>query len=93
VRDTRFGNWLIGTDLWRRYVIQASLRELGRLLGGQSAVYASILDFGCGTGKALPLLDRIFRPDRLIGVDPDRAMLVRAFLEGARCRCPVDLRP
>ncbi len=92
VRDTRFGGWLLTTDVWRRYVIHAALVELAQLFGGPAGSYATILDVGCGAGKALPLLDRFFKPSLLIGLDPDREMLMRASHEGARCRCQVNLR-
>jgi SAM-dependent methyltransferase len=92
IPDTRLGAWLLSTDAWRRYVIQVALLDLIRLLGDRSRAYPSILDVGCGAGRALPLLDRLFKPGRLVGVDPDPTALARAVREAERCRCPVELR-
>lgn len=91
VRDTRFGAWLVGSDLWARFVVRVAFRELLGLLGRRRRRYEAILDVGCGAGAALPLLDRRFAPHRLVGVDPDPAMLAWARRAAARCRCRVDL--
>jgi SAM-dependent methyltransferase len=29
----------------------------------------SLIDFGCGTGDTLPILDHVFHPDKLLGID------------------------
>jgi SAM-dependent methyltransferase len=92
VQDTQLGTWLLSTNVWRRYVVQAALADLIRLLGDRPRAYPTILDIGCGTGRALPLLDRIFAPRLLIGVDPDPKAITRASREAERCRCRVQLR-
>ena len=92
IPDTRFGAWLLSTHAWRRHVIQVALADLLRLLGDRSRPYPTVLDVGCGTGRALPLLDRLFRPRLLVGVDPDSAAIERASHEAERCRCRVQLR-
>jgi len=43
-----------------------------------------VLEVGCGRGVALPVLARLLRPRRLVGVDADRSLL-----ELARKRCGV----
>ncbi len=92
VRDTRFGAWLISSDFWVRYVLRDALLQLIQLIGERRGRYASILDVGCGSGSALPLLDRRFAPQTLIGIDPDTEMIARASARAARCRCTVELR-
>jgi ubiquinone/menaquinone biosynthesis C-methylase UbiE len=92
VRDTRFGSWLITSDIWVQYVLRAAVAQLIQLLGHRRSRYTTILDIGCGGGKALPLLDRRFAPKTLVGVDPDPEMITRAGAPAARCRCRVELR-
>ena len=92
VRDTRVGAWLVTSDLWARFVVRAAFRELLGLLGRRRRRYAAILDVGCGGGAALPLLDRRFAPERLVGVDPDPEMIAWARRAATRCRCRVDLK-
>lgn len=92
VRDTRFGTWLITTDVWVHYVLRVALLQLIRLLGGRSRSYAAILDAGCGAGKALPILDKVFAPATLVGLDPDPEMIERARAAAARCRRRVELK-
>jgi 2-polyprenyl-3-methyl-5-hydroxy-6-metoxy-1,4-benzoquinol methylase len=58
VRDTRFGAWLITSDLWVHFVLRVALGQLILLLGRRRRRYETILDVGCGGGGALPLLDR-----------------------------------
>jgi ubiquinone/menaquinone biosynthesis C-methylase UbiE len=51
-----------------------------------------ILEVGAGAGKALRLLDILFRPELIVGIDIDRVQLARAATEGERCRSKVALR-
>ena len=92
VRDTRFGAWLVTSELWARFVVRVAFRQLLGQLGRRRRRYQTILDVGCGGGAALPLLDRRFAPARLLGVDPDPAMIAWAERAAVRCRCPVDLK-
>jgi SAM-dependent methyltransferase len=92
IQDTRFGDWLLTTDVWLRYVLRVALGELVRLLGRPGTSYATILDVGCGYGGALPLLDKVFKPSVLIALDPDHKMIMQASRQGGRCRCRVDLK-
>ena len=92
VRDTRFGAWLVTSDLWAQFVVRVAFRQLLVLLGRRRRRTGIILDVGCGGGAALPLLDRRFAPRQLVGVDPDPDMIARAGRAAMRCRCPVDLK-
>lgn len=92
VRDTRFGAWLVTSDLWVNFVVRVALGQLVVLLGRRRRRYDVILDVGCGGGGALPLLDRRFAPHTLVAVDPDPEMIARARAAAARCRCRVELK-
>lgn len=92
IRDSGFGVWLITSEMWVEHVIRWSLRDLGQLLGGGSGPYPAILDVGCGGGRALPMLEQTFAPERLVGIDPDPDMIERARAASSSCRCRVDLR-
>ncbi len=60
---------------------QASLEVplMIRVLG--LPTYGRVLEIGCGRGVALPVLGRMLRPSRLVGLDPEVG-----FLEEARLR-------
>jgi len=92
VRDTRFGTWLITSDVWVQHVIGVALAQLLQLLGARTRSYTAILDVGCGGGKALPILAETFTPETLVGLDPDPDMIARAGPIAARCACRVELR-
>ena len=44
-------------------------------------VTRSVLDYGCGTGTAIPLIRGILGADEIVGIDPSTASLERARLE------------
>lgn len=75
VRETRFGRWFLGTDIWRKYVLTEALDKLKQVAPRQPAVGAHMLDIGCGQGMALPLLDAAFSPRRIIGIDIDADLI------------------
>ena len=75
VRETRFGRWFLGTDIWRKYVLAEALDKLKRMTPQQPAIAAHILDIGCGQGMALPLLDAAFAPRRITGIDIDADLI------------------
>src|SRR2546428_8065812 len=91
VRDTRFGTWLITSDVWVQHVLRVALAQLLQLLGARTRSYSAILDVGCGGGKALPILAEPFAPETLVGLDPDPDMIVRAGAIAAGCRCRLKL--
>lgn len=92
VRETHLGTWFLATDIWVKYVLAVAVADLERLLGPRAGSYRTILDVGCGHGKAFPILEAKFKPEVLIGVDIDPAMIALASREAARCRCRVELK-
>jgi len=77
--------------VWRHHVVRAALLDLQRLLPPRVR-FPAILDLGCGSGRAVRLLDIVFRPDVIVGVDVDRAQLALAVPDARRTRCRVALR-
>ena len=57
-----------------------------------SSAQGTIVDAGCGTGTFLGQLSHAFPQARLIGIDPDPAILARARTKLAAVRAAVDLR-
>ena len=51
-----------------------------------------VLEVGCGRGVALPVLARLLRPARLVGLDVDRSLLKRARERTERLRGAVELQ-
>lgn len=92
VRETRYGRWFLTTQIWQRYVIQASLDGFSELLGTTLPSGGQLLDLGCGPGAALPCLDEMFSPAKLYAADIDHDVLQKsATVRAAECRCPVEL--
>jgi SAM-dependent methyltransferase len=91
VRETRFGRWFLGTEIWRRYVLGDAVDIFARILGDNLTKGLHVLDVGCGEGTAFPLLDALFEPRSLIGVDIDLELIVkaRAAIAGMGCRSEV----
>ncbi len=75
VRETRFGRWFLGTEIWRQYVLGEALTRLVGMVGSDTIVDGHILDIGCGCGAAAALLDAAFSPERITGIDIDIDMI------------------
>jgi ubiquinone/menaquinone biosynthesis C-methylase UbiE len=84
VPESRFGIWFLGTRIWVEYVLKPALDNLERLIPKRRASYPTILDYGCGFGRSLKILNDRFRPDRIIAIDCDPQMLGRAQKEAQR---------
>jgi len=69
----------------REYFAEARVNWLSSLLREQGFSANRVMDFGCGTGMSLPLLQDTLRADEVIGIDPSKESLeVARELVGAR---------
>ena len=76
--ETRFGVWFQGTNIWTRYVLSEALEELFQLMPESPPADSVIVDAGCGEGLAIPILQRLFAPRQIIGIDIDAQLFARA---------------
>lgn len=91
VPESKFGVWFLGTKTWAAHVLAPSLSSLERLISDRRRSYPVIVDVGCGCGYAFRLLKARFRPQRLIGVDVDPAMIAASAARAKRRHLKVDL--
>ncbi len=91
VRETRFGIWFQGTRIWNRFVLRAAFSDIAPLVGEVSGV-RSILEIGCGEGRAFEWLDNQFQPDRIIGIDVDPQLVLRGEEAAQNCGPHVEIR-
>jgi SAM-dependent methyltransferase len=92
VPETKFGHWFLGTNVWSRYVVEVALQELADLLPENARRPRLILDAGCGPGVSLPLLDRLFQPEKILAIDIDPLEIARSQRQVPRCACRVDVQ-
>ena len=90
VPESRFGKWFLRSDVWARYVLRDAVDALADLIPSPQPAYGVILDAGCGIGHAFLFLEAAFAPDRIVGVDIDRAMLQVASRRAAARRIDFD---
>jgi SAM-dependent methyltransferase len=91
VRETRFGVWFQSTRIWIDYVLRPAVEGLERLIADRRAAFPTILDVGCGEGRAFPLLEHHFRPETLFGVDIDPHLVERARSAGRHSTCRTEV--
>ena len=89
VEETRFGNWFIGTRTWQVHVLRRALNDLERLTGAPRRSYGAILDVGFGWGYSLMELAGRFKPQRLVGIDPDPVSHAHLIANDVVARCAV----
>jgi SAM-dependent methyltransferase len=75
--DAALDRGLSASGEGKAFFLQGRVDYLGRCLRalGLSATGLAILDFGCGTGDACPVLKSAFRATHVLGVDVSRAEL------------------
>lgn len=77
--------------MWRRHVLPEAVVDL-RFLLDDSVRTGRLLDIGCGQGHSFRLIDRLFRPDSLLGIDIDPELVDAGKTLAARCSCPAEIR-
>ncbi len=92
VKETRFGRWFLGTHVWSRYVVEVALRDFFNLLPAEARRPRRILDAGSGPGVSLPILDRHFSPELIIGMDINPQEVLRSSAQAKNCRARVEVR-
>ena len=92
VPESRFGVWFLGTGIWADYVLRRAVDDLEHLIPNRRASYPVIVDFGCGFGRALKMLNDRFHPQQLVGVDFDSEMLARSQRESAGHGLAIEFR-
>jgi SAM-dependent methyltransferase len=91
VQESAFGMWFLDTETWVEHVLRRALDDLQQMME-PGRTYSSLLDVGCGHGKALRLLDERFRPGLIVGLDPAAAVGTRAAQAAAACRSAFEFR-
>lgn len=91
IRETRFGRWFLGTNVWFRYILVEAVRDFDRMLGANRPAVNRLLDAGCGTGLAFPLLEQYFQPGCIVGADIDSELIELAAISTRQCGCEVIL--
>jgi SAM-dependent methyltransferase len=92
VPETKFGTWFLRTETWTRHVLEPAIVDLERLIPDRRATYPVIVDVGCGWGRSFKLLHDRFKPERMIGIDIDAAMIEAAANEAAKQGITVEMR-
>ncbi|MCB5188052.1 class I SAM-dependent methyltransferase [Methylobacillus caricis] len=90
VKETRFGNWFLKTNMWKIRVLDRALDDLQRLMPARVTQYSRILDVGCGFGHSFFALSKRFNPQQITGLDADPDLQARAS-ESSR-NCPAEVR-
>lgn len=91
IEETRFGNWFLKSDTWKKRVLCRALDDLQRLMPQERHCYPRVIDVGCGFGHAFEELARRFSPDFILGLDADPELIARAGGPAADCSCEVRL--
>jgi len=92
VKETRFGDWFLRTDIWQIHVLARALVDLQRLVPTETKSFSTILDVGCGFGHSFNALAERFAPDLIVGIDADPDLHSRASDAAQRAACAVTLQ-
>lgn len=91
VKETKFGDWFLKSDMWRVRVLERALNDLQYLLPQDRLQFRCILDVGCGFGHSFNSLSKRFSPQKIIGLDADPDINRRAGDAAEACSTPVEL--
>ena len=91
VRETRFGRWFLSSHTWERYVLRVAIDDFSRILKNHTPVFDHVLDAGCGSGKAIPIIDEHWHPKKIVGIDIDKALVKHAKTLTESCACDVEV--
>jgi ubiquinone/menaquinone biosynthesis C-methylase UbiE len=91
VKETRFGDWFLGTRTWKIHVLSRAMNDLLPMIPAGTQRFAKILDVGCGFGHSFELLARHFSPDVIVGLDADPDLQDRAATAATAAPCHVIL--
>ena len=91
VEETRFGLWFLRSHTWQHRVLRVAINDLRSLFTEPLPEAPVLLDAGCGQGKSFTLLQQVFAPARLIGVDADPHSLELSREEAARQGLAIEL--
>lgn len=92
VRESAFGVWFLGTDVWIKHVLTKALNDLELLIDDRKQSYPVILDVGSGHGHSLWMLDQRFNPEEIIALDIDPESKSRAKENIVRCHSEVRIQ-
>lgn len=92
VKESAFGTWFLGTNIWVKYVLRLAIDDLYSLMPATNIHNSIIIDIGCGRGQSIQLLDEKFQPKKVIAVDIDPNAVAIATDAVKNCRCDVEFR-
>ncbi len=75
VPETIFGKWFLRTETWVQYVLEPAIEDLSKLAPLAKVPRPCIVDVGCGCGRSFEILNEVFQPHKMIGLDIDANML------------------
>lgn len=76
--EALFKPWLRIAGASREHFARSRLEWLASLLAEQRSTPRRVMDFGCGTGISLPLLEEILHAEEVIGLDTSEESLAVA---------------
>ena len=62
VKESAFGTWFTGTQIWAKYVLIKAMDDLEPMIRNRKQDYPVILDVGCGHGLSFTMLEKKFKP-------------------------------
>ena len=90
--DSSFGDWFIQSNLWAKYVLRRSIKDL-RDMCTTFKIHRNptILDVGCGYGSSFRYLIRFFKPTRIFAIDLNPRVLKIAKARALKLSTPTEV--